>query len=529
MTIFPRTSLRRARTTALASALLLGLGVVPGLLPTGAAAAETTPTVKTGVYRGAGGWGANAVPAYESFVGKPVDYGLDFQATDTWDNQAWPGWQADAWKGRTVVLGATGIFPGGWDRTFNGTRVGWSQAAAGEYDAHWRRLGERLVATGQSAAVLRGAHEFNGGWFAHRVHPEEAPAFTAAWRRWVTIMRAVPGQSFSFDWNPTLGNEWPLYQPEIAYPGDAYVDRIALDVYDGWYNRGWAHGGAQPTTAERDEVWNRMLNGERGLRFWRDFSIAHGKRMSLPEWGLRLWKEDDGLVHGGGDNAVFVQRMAALIKDPAWRIDYHAFWEDPGQGVVDPDASGRAVAVPNARAAFLAAFGPGSTTPVPVVPAPAPSPSVTPPAPAPSPTTAPSPVAPAPVVPSPTASPAPQPALTVGGLSCTKRTVTTSATALPLLFSRWSDRSWAAELSGKTVSGELFAWVPTAGVKEVSFRIDRGAYRVDREAPFDLVGGNTWWGEPLRTSTLTKGKHTIEVTASKADGCLVRTVSFTVS
>jgi hypothetical protein len=34
-------------------------------------------------------------------------------------------------------------------------------------------------------------------------------------------MRAVPGQSFTFDWNPTLGTEWPLFHPEDAYPGDA--------------------------------------------------------------------------------------------------------------------------------------------------------------------------------------------------------------------------------------------------------------------------------------------------------------------
>jgi hypothetical protein len=303
------------------------MGIVPALgVSQASASVVTTNKIENGVYRGAGGWGADKVPAYETLVGHSMDYALDFQATDTWSNQEWPDWQANAWKGRTVVLGATGIFPGGWDRTFNGTKVGWAQAASGEYDAHWRRLGERLVATGQSQAILRGAHEFNGGWFAHRVHPEEAADFTAAWRRWVTIMRGVPGQAFSFDWNPTIGSEWPLYQPEIAYPGDAYVDRIALDVYDGWYNRGWKQvGGVQPTTAERDAVWHEMMHGARGMVFWRDFATARGKMLSLPEWGLRLWNENDGLVHGGGDNPVFVERMAALIKDPAWRIDYHAF------------------------------------------------------------------------------------------------------------------------------------------------------------------------------------------------------------
>jgi hypothetical protein len=158
---------RRAHFTALAAAVTVGFSLLPGLTLADASAAttstSTTTPVKTGVYRGPAGWGSAKLPAYEKFVGGPVDYALDFQATDTWNNQEWPDWQADAWKGRTVVLGATGIFPGGWDRTFNGTQVGWAQAARGEYDAHWRRLGERLVATGQSAAVLRGPTSSTAG------------------------------------------------------------------------------------------------------------------------------------------------------------------------------------------------------------------------------------------------------------------------------------------------------------------------------------------------------------------------------
>ncbi len=513
--------LRKARTrTRLAAAMLLGataIGVCPSLSVGAAAAAETAPAARTGVYRGAGAWGAQKVPAYESFAGRPVDYALDFQSTDTWGNQEWPDWQASAWRGRTVVLGATGIFPGNWDRTYAGTTVGWAQAARGDYDAHWLALAQRLVATGQQSAVLRGAHEFNGGWFAHRVHPEEAADFVKAWQRWVGVMRSVPGQSFVFDWNPTVGTEWPLYSPEVAYPGDAYVDHIALDVYDGWYNQGWAPGSAQPTAAQRDAVWDTTLNGTRGLRFWHQFALNHNKHLSFPEWGLRLWTEGDGLVHGGGDDAAFVQRMAALIKDPTWQVDYQAFWEDKDKGVSDPDGT-RAVSVPGARSAYLAAFGGSSTTvpstPVTSAPAPAPSPVAT------------ATPAPAPVV---TTSPSPTPAPTapVTSISCVGAAVAATSTRLPLSYSRWSDRSWASELTGASVSGNVFAFTPSTGLRAVSYQLDARPVRVDGTAPFDLVDGNVWWASALDTTTLKAGQHTVAMVAQRTDGtCMKRTATF---
>lgn len=314
-------------------------------------------SVPIGVYRGAGGWGAERIPAYETFLGRPVSYALDFQATDTWSNLSFPSWQADPWQasGKTLILGATGIFPGDWHRQYQGQTMGWAQAARGDYDAHWRTFGQNLVAKGQARAILRGAHEFNGGWFPHRVNPGEQESFIAAWRRWVELMRSIPGQQFSFDWNPTLGTE-ALWNPESAYPGDAYVTHIALDVYDGWYNRGWKPGvDAPPSQAERDVVWDTILNGSRGLKFWKSFAEAHNKQLALPEWGLRYWNESDGLIHGGGDNPSFIERMHAIINDPSWNIAYHAFWEDPKQGVSDPD-SVTMIPVPNSRAAFLRLF-----------------------------------------------------------------------------------------------------------------------------------------------------------------------------
>jgi hypothetical protein len=49
--------------------------------------------------------------------------------------------------------------------------------------------------------------------------------------------------------------------------------------------------------------------------------------------------------------------MAGLIGGSSLG-GWHAFWEDTGMGVSDPDgATGRSIPVPMARAEFLAAFG----------------------------------------------------------------------------------------------------------------------------------------------------------------------------
>jgi hypothetical protein len=322
----------------------------------GTSSSPAAATPAAGVYRGAGGNGSTKIAAYKAFTKTSVPFALDFQATDTLDNLAFPSWMSDAWKssGETMILGSTLALPGDWNRSFQGETWSWSDAASGALDATWKLEGQRLVAAGQADAVLRGNHEFNGSWFSWQVKNGEQAAFIQAWQRWVTVLRAVPGQRFGFDWNPTVG-QMSLADPESAYPGDAYVTRIALDVYDGYYGPGFVPGQAQPSDAARAAVWDTLLNGPRGLVFWKNFANAHAKHMSFPEWGLENWADSDGKVHGGGDDAAFIQHMAAIFTDPSYHVDYQAFWEDPadgGRGVSDPD-SGRAVPVPNSRAAYL--------------------------------------------------------------------------------------------------------------------------------------------------------------------------------
>jgi hypothetical protein len=99
-----------------------------------------------------------------------------------------------------------------------------------------------------------------------------------------------------------------------------------------------------------------MLTEWGSLRGWYNLALAHRKPLSFPEWGLVLWKSGANYL-GGGDDPGWVRAMAGLIGGSSLGC-WHAFWEDTGMGVSDPDgATGRSIPVPMARAEFLAAFG----------------------------------------------------------------------------------------------------------------------------------------------------------------------------
>ena len=52
----------------------------------------------------------------------------------------------------------------------------------------------------------------------------------------------------------------------------------------------------------------------------RDMAVAHGKQLSIPEWGV--WGRADG--HGGGDNPFYIAKMHEFMTDPANRVAYRS-------------------------------------------------------------------------------------------------------------------------------------------------------------------------------------------------------------
>lgn len=322
-----------------------------------------------------------AVQAYEAFLQMPpgttVDYVLSYladtpanwgqfeQAMLAASTNGGPGTvPATAWVpllgGRQLVLSVPACCMG----------TTWANEASGANDAHWTALANTLVNGGLGNCVLRIAREFNGSWYRWQVTSSNYTSYQAAYAHIVTIMRNA-GFTGQFMWNPYLlqGNFAGFSPPqgvELVYPysngatgSDTIVDLIGLDLYDGPDAVNYPWWETIRTTAQQQAVWRTYLNPVTGwdeLSGWRSLAASHHKPgLAYPEWGLRLWN-DGNKYEGGGDNPLFVNEMAAWMKDTSASL--HAFWEDTGMGVSDPDNLGsRKIAVPNARAAFLNQFG----------------------------------------------------------------------------------------------------------------------------------------------------------------------------
>jgi hypothetical protein len=309
-------------------ALLAGMS----LGPTSARAAS--PGATLGVYRGAANPGS--VAEFGSWLGRQVAYAEDFLPGDSWSALESPTWWLSAWTGTgyRMVYGVPIIPSSGGSL---------AEGASGAYNAHFRTLAQNLVAAGQGNAILRLGWEFGGGWYAWAVKTAaDASNYAAYWRQIVTTMRAV-APNLQFDWNPIWG--WQKVDPALAYPGDAYVDTIGIDVYD----QSWITNYTDPVAR-----WNDALNGQWGLQWHRQFAAEHGKPMSFPEWGLAI--RDDG--HGGGDAPYFIQQMASWISQN--NVAYHVYFDvdvsDGQHRLTDPQFA-------QSAAAFRNLFGPGSTTP----------------------------------------------------------------------------------------------------------------------------------------------------------------------
>ena len=249
-----------------------------------------------------------------SWLGSPgtVKYAEDFIDATDWAHISDP-WQLGDWKGTpyTMVWGVPMLPCGGPSTQCKTNIADYDLLAQGGADGYYKTLAQHLVSAGFGSSYIRIGWEFNGSWYPWGVRTnDDARAFAAYFRRVVTTMRAVaPG--LRFDWNPSVG-VWPTFDLADAYPGDAYVDDIGLDVYD----QSWIADYRDPQAR-----WADLVGQTYGLAWQRDFARAHGKPVSFPEWGVTL--RPDG--HGGGDDPYYVEQMASWIA--ASRTAYAVYFD----------------------------------------------------------------------------------------------------------------------------------------------------------------------------------------------------------
>jgi Glycosyl hydrolase family 26 len=300
-----------------------------------------------------------------------VKYAQDFIDATSWSTIEDP-WQLSNWEGSpyTMVWGLP-MLPCGAPGTSCATNVSvFDEVANGGADGYFKTLAQNLVAAGFGSSYIRPGFEFNGSWMGGSICNQDgsgltswASDFVPAFQNIVTSMRSVSGANFKFIWNPDDSSNvsCPGASLENFYPGDNYVDMVALDAYD--------FIGA-PTSSDAAR-WSDLLNGVNasgstsvtpaaiggqqfegyGLNWLAAFGKAHDKEVGLPEWGLGS-TDNNG---GGGDDAYYVTQMANWIKANA--SGPVLFW-NCGDGTLPLDIPNYTDGgTPDATAAFKAAFG----------------------------------------------------------------------------------------------------------------------------------------------------------------------------
>ena len=281
-------------------------------------------------------------------------------------------WQLSHWQGSpfTMIWGVP-MVPCGAPATQCATNVSaYDQVANGGANSYYATLAQNLVAAGFGSSYIRIGWEFNAGWMgwaicnrADSATTSWASDFVPAFRNIVTSMRGVSGANFKFIWNPidTANANCPGGNLENFYPGDQYVDAVALDAYDGI-------GAATNSDAAR---WSDILNGVNaggytavqpasingqsfqgyGLNWLAAFGHEHNKEISLPEWGLM----DSSTDAGGGDDSYYMTQMTQWIK--TYASGPALFW-NYGGGTLQLDIPNYTNGgTPNATAVFKSAFG----------------------------------------------------------------------------------------------------------------------------------------------------------------------------
>jgi hypothetical protein len=316
--------------TGLAAAAVVATFLTVVVPPAGASSKRVVITrprpYALGVYVGAGN--PAGAGQFSKQVAATVPYASEFLSGASWATIADPSWQLQQWAGTGYqIIWSVPMLPNSGASLATG--------ATGAYNAHFAALAQALVAGGQANAILRVGWEFNGFWYPWDAagHPAQ---FVAYWRNIVTAMRSVPGAHFRFVWNPNPGVQGNTGSLSAYYPGSAYVDYVALDIYDILVLH---YPGAQA-------AFEQFLTEPYGMNWLASFAKAHHVPMVFPEWGLGWGTCRNGAPVNvssggtcGGDNPVFVRDSSKwFATHNVYEVTYWDYGTSKVGGTMNPRA-----------------------------------------------------------------------------------------------------------------------------------------------------------------------------------------------
>ncbi len=214
-----------------------------------------------------------------------------------------------------------------------------AECAAGDYNTYATQFSQNMVAAGLGNTVIRLAHEMNGTWYNDDLGSTQAQwtQWDQCWDQEVTAMRAVPGADFLFDWN--VNSNYQNFPLANIYPGNAYVDIIGIDQYDG--------SGDSNLPASGTARWNYLYNEADGIATVEAFAVANNKPLSIPEWGTSSGAQPAG----GGDDGAYVTGIANFVANH--NVAYQSYFDANVDSILPLDPS----VAPNTTSAYVAAFG----------------------------------------------------------------------------------------------------------------------------------------------------------------------------
>lgn len=191
-----------------------------------------------------------------------------------------------------------------------------SRIISGEFDSYLLRNAETLRDWNQPL-LLRFAHEMNGDWYpwSEAANGNSPGDYITAWRHIHDLFARAGVTNVSWVWSPNIEYDGSLPLDGL-YPGDDYVDVIAIDGYN------WGTSAEWHTWQSPAQVFDATLDTVR--------AIAPGKPLIIGETASSEF---------GGDKGAWVTELFAWLmatpdieafvwfhydKETDWRIDSSA-------------------------------------------------------------------------------------------------------------------------------------------------------------------------------------------------------------
>jgi hypothetical protein len=220
--------------------------------------------------------------------------------------------------------------------------------AAGAFDQYFREFGALMAAGGAGSAIIRLGWEANTG-SSHQWGIDtqaEIPNYVACFRREAAALKSTaPG--LQIEWTNAKKGKLPI-SALASYPGDDVVDLWGVHYYD---------SGPQKLT---QALWDQYVNatyqgGPWGIGSWLAAAKAHGKKLSVPEWGV--WDRDSG--GPTADNPVYIDNMYRFFRDNAPDIAYENYYNSSLRHQLNPSTK-----YPKAGAKYRELWSAGQLEPV---------------------------------------------------------------------------------------------------------------------------------------------------------------------